>query len=339
VQLAKASRTANLPRAAIPTQLASNTASLYRTRCRVGNRSSAFRRAISGHRYYSPSLRRWPNRDPIGEQGGLNLYGFVGNSPVNTVDPLGMEGLSAWDTFWLGSGNDFIAWAGRVKEVGLIGYDIAGQAVYQASGGPLEDYTGYSQLYQGIASSPSAYQDITFDSIMIGTARAELAVVSFGVSELGFGGYEAYADGDYTGLQDTFGWYAIAGLTQVRYQKGKPKVCPVRPLKPQTKSPYQSNNTARKTRGSNKLEPHPDAQGPHTTFRRDPQTGQVAHYETWQPQTNPRNPNQWTSVKRFDRSGGSHFNKSTGQDVPTPHVHDPTTPGGVRPPDPNEIPR
>jgi hypothetical protein len=29
------------------------------------------------------------NRDPLGEVGGLNLYGFVGNDPVNWVDPDG----------------------------------------------------------------------------------------------------------------------------------------------------------------------------------------------------------------------------------------------------------
>ena len=36
-----------------------------------------------GYRYYSPSLGRWISRDPVEEQGGLNLYGFVNNDPVN----------------------------------------------------------------------------------------------------------------------------------------------------------------------------------------------------------------------------------------------------------------
>ena len=36
----------------------------------------------SGLRFYSAESSRWLNRDPIGERGGLNLYGFVGNGPV-----------------------------------------------------------------------------------------------------------------------------------------------------------------------------------------------------------------------------------------------------------------
>ena len=43
------------------------------------------------NRYYSPELNRWVNRDPIGELGGLNLYGYVGNDPINFVDPLGLD--------------------------------------------------------------------------------------------------------------------------------------------------------------------------------------------------------------------------------------------------------
>ena len=43
-----------------------------------------------GYRFYSPSIGRWITRDPLGEVGGINLYGFVHNDPVNLVDPLGL---------------------------------------------------------------------------------------------------------------------------------------------------------------------------------------------------------------------------------------------------------
>lgn len=42
-----------------------------------------------GYRFYSPALGRWINRDPLGETGGINLYGYVGGNPVNFVDPAG----------------------------------------------------------------------------------------------------------------------------------------------------------------------------------------------------------------------------------------------------------
>ena len=42
-----------------------------------------------GFRYYDPVTGRWPSRDPIEERGGVNAYGFVGNSPTNWFDPLG----------------------------------------------------------------------------------------------------------------------------------------------------------------------------------------------------------------------------------------------------------
>jgi RHS repeat-associated protein len=43
-----------------------------------------------GYRYYSPYLGRWLSRDPIEENGGINLYDYVGNTPVNGIDPLGL---------------------------------------------------------------------------------------------------------------------------------------------------------------------------------------------------------------------------------------------------------
>jgi uncharacterized protein RhaS with RHS repeats len=45
--------------------------------------------ACYGYRYYDPLTGRWPSRDPIGEDGGVNLYGFVGNDGVVRIDYLG----------------------------------------------------------------------------------------------------------------------------------------------------------------------------------------------------------------------------------------------------------
>ena len=47
--------------------------------------------AESAGAYYSPRQGRFLNRDPIGEQGGLNLYSYTRNSPPARYDPLGQD--------------------------------------------------------------------------------------------------------------------------------------------------------------------------------------------------------------------------------------------------------
>ncbi len=62
-----------------------------------------------GYRYYFPELGRWLNRDPIGEQGGLNLYGFVLNDPVLGFDALGFYLWTSEENArgWIGDGFKF----------------------------------------------------------------------------------------------------------------------------------------------------------------------------------------------------------------------------------------
>lgn len=43
-----------------------------------------------GFRYYSPSLGRWFGCDPLAETDFRNLYCFVGNHPIDGVDPFGL---------------------------------------------------------------------------------------------------------------------------------------------------------------------------------------------------------------------------------------------------------
>ncbi len=43
-----------------------------------------------GYRYYKPTTGTWPNRDPIEERGGLNLYGMIANDPIDRVDLFGL---------------------------------------------------------------------------------------------------------------------------------------------------------------------------------------------------------------------------------------------------------
>ena len=44
-------------------------------------------------RFLDPALQRWLSRDPTGESGGVNLYGFAENDSVDWIDT---DGLADW---------------------------------------------------------------------------------------------------------------------------------------------------------------------------------------------------------------------------------------------------
>jgi len=95
------------------------------------------------YRAYSPTLGRWLSRDPIGEEGGLNLYGYVDNNSVNAVDPLGLHAYLFY------SPNGGPAAAPGAGHVG-VGVDDGRGGVYRSDAawgdvGPLTHYSGIDQ--------------------------------------------------------------------------------------------------------------------------------------------------------------------------------------------------
>ncbi|MBI5196253.1 MAG: transglutaminase [Nitrospirae bacterium] len=48
-------------------------------------------------RYYDPEVGRFISEDPIGFEGGINLYAYVLNNPVLLIDPLGLAVGDWWD--------------------------------------------------------------------------------------------------------------------------------------------------------------------------------------------------------------------------------------------------
>ncbi len=48
---------------------------------------------LAPYRIYNSSLGRWISRDPIAEDGGIKLYGYVGNMPGYFFDPNGEFGV------------------------------------------------------------------------------------------------------------------------------------------------------------------------------------------------------------------------------------------------------
>ena len=77
------------------------------------------------YRYYDPATGRWLSRDPIGENGGVNLYGFVGNDGIVRIDKNGNEYGCAGDD---DVGN---------KKMVLTGY---GRSISTTTGKPIDDH-------------------------------------------------------------------------------------------------------------------------------------------------------------------------------------------------------
>jgi RHS repeat-associated protein len=86
-------------------------------------------------------------------------------------------------------------------------------------------------------------------------------------------------------------------------------------------------------RGANNLKPDPSAGGPHSTFKTNAQ-GKVSGHAEWTP--NQRNPSGFDQVKRIDTQ---YANPHADRGIPTPHVHEKSAPGGVRPATPAELPK
>ncbi|MGN0845714.1 MAG: RHS repeat-associated core domain-containing protein, partial [Kiritimatiellia bacterium] len=129
-----------------------------------------------GYRFYHPVLMRWLNRDPIEEEGGVNLYHFLYNNSFILFDPLG------WRTYKLGwhgepliaFDNDFpydpnakatfgdycnwVKWKTKLNGARLIGHLEDGTLLYQhyleGTGTPMTvDYVKAYREDSGIATS------------------------------------------------------------------------------------------------------------------------------------------------------------------------------------------
>ena len=56
----------------------------------LGSEAAQAGLVLCTHRYYSPDLARWLTRDPMGYDGGINVYAYCEDNPVGGIDPMGL---------------------------------------------------------------------------------------------------------------------------------------------------------------------------------------------------------------------------------------------------------
>ena len=325
------------------------------------------------NRWYDagPSLAmgRWLQRDPAGYVDGMNLFEYCASGPVGGCDPMGLaifdKALTRQETSSVvGAFGEEVrvgftrvgygAFTG-VREIGYLYTDAIGFGRDLING--TNTWSPRSQVGKKSAdlaeSNASTHQTALLTKDIAVSAGETLFTA--GLNQLARGSIDWYKTGDPAEFQEGAGVNFL--FTMAFSGSAFRRICPSEPNPggPAGKTVNDASSTAPapdsgtgtpptpqkpvSPKASNRLRPDPNASGSHTTFRRDPNTGRVSHYQTWEPQTNPQDPKPWVPARRFDLTGNSHYNKVTGQDIPTPHMHDPAAPGGVRPAEPEEIPK
>jgi RHS repeat-associated protein len=121
---------------------------------------------LATYRAYDPPRARWLNRDPIGEQGGLNLYAYVLNDPTGTVDRLGFCGEgSFFDLFRNDTLTDFFDYfnqkAEGTRDVAKATTVVVGQELIELAEGMAEILTGNGDFKQYDATETNDYEKRT----------------------------------------------------------------------------------------------------------------------------------------------------------------------------------
>jgi RHS repeat-associated protein len=129
-----------------------------------------------GVRYYAPREGRFLGRDPIEEEGGLNLYGFCGNDGVNQTDYLGYS----WFSKQLGSVG---RWINKNKQVIIVVVAIVASIVtYGAASGWA---MGAMTATQATATAAATY---SIGGVAISAGTAGVIAGAVGGAAAGFVG-------------------------------------------------------------------------------------------------------------------------------------------------------
>lgn len=103
---------------------------------------------------------KWLSRDPIGENGGLNLYGYAGNNPVNFLDPLGLKYAEMYAAYGVVGGGAAAAAGSVAVDAVTGGVNVLATPAEIAGGAAIGGILGYDvgklmDIITGNADTPA----------------------------------------------------------------------------------------------------------------------------------------------------------------------------------------
>jgi RHS repeat-associated protein len=127
-------------------------------------------------RYYNPQTGRYVTPDPIGLWGGINLFVYAANNPINFVDPLGLKCKKG---FWERAWENFV----MANEVipGILSPPLLGTL----TAGKMAEAVGSTTMLQwalggfrGATMSGAAFTGLETGTVAAGTALLNYAYVA-----------------------------------------------------------------------------------------------------------------------------------------------------------------
>jgi RHS repeat-associated protein len=164
-----------------------------------------------GYRDYSLELARWTSRDPLEEEGGLNLYAFVDNDPINFIDILGLILVT-----WKGDGYAYICGKKDAGVTDFVSMDTPTKAnIAERFGLTVKELNAFAQ--NSSLSRVGEHEELPADSkvwvVLTPTGDAQL------LARL------AYSEGTSGNADDK---YAVASvvINRIAHKKKYPRVSP-----------------------------------------------------------------------------------------------------------------
>ena len=132
--------------------------------------------AFAMYRAYDAAHARWLNRDPIGEAGGLNLYGYVGGNSVSKIDASGLFYTSV-DAACAIDPNFCAEIMGQmIQNAAALSHDPCEQAAADAVSGALNSLANIGNVIAGVVGATR----VAAESIAKATAQAERETIVIG---------------------------------------------------------------------------------------------------------------------------------------------------------------